>query len=180
MSKVIKLKGNKIYQAFNQKGESVVSVVIDKEWIRSSMNVNNISYPVSIEIKKHHDTKTYQQVKLIWAILTEIDEAYNGYSTKESIEDVYCNMIVQAEIKIDDLIVKNSEKDGIINILKDAYRVIKTIERDERQSLLRCYRGLSQFDKSETNNFIEIMLNYAFETIGYETPDVRELKKMRG
>ena len=116
---ILKIKGNKISQTFNQKGESVVTVIVDRGWIQNSLSINKIDYPVSIDIKKHHDSKTYQQVKLIWAILKEIDEAYNGISTKDSINELYCNMITQAEIKVDNLYVRNDDAKGMMTILED-------------------------------------------------------------
>lgn len=175
---MIKLKANKIHQEFVN-GQSVVTMIVDKGWLQSSLKINDIDYAVSVDIKKHHNSKSYQQVKYFFAVLSEVDKHYNVISTKETLNELYCNVIEQAQIKTDILSVKTSDIKGIKHTLSNIYRVIAEIDKNDDFTTLKCFRGLSQFDKQETNQLIEYLLYYANETIGYETDNIRMLKETK-
>lgn len=175
---MIKLKVNKIHQEFIN-GQSVVTMIVDKGWLQSSLKINDIDYAVNVEIKKHHKTKSYQQVKYFFAVLSEVDKHYNVISTKETLNELYCNVIEQAQIKTDILSVKTSDLEGIKQSLSNYYRVVAEIDKNAEYTTLKCFRGLSQFDKQETSRLIEYVLYFASETIGYETENIRMLKETK-
>lgn len=116
---------------------------------------------VTVEIKRPKDKRTLQQNAYIWEIIGQIDAKVNGYMS--DINSIYKNILQEAKIKC--LYMQTTEKAK--SILEQNFRVVEEVERrftDKGESVLyRCYFGTSQFDKTEMSNFIETLINTAYE-----------------
>lgn len=116
---------------------------------------------LEVTIKKWSDDKTKSQNAYVWALLTEIGKKYKVHRT-----EAY-KKLLRDNKNFDDILLP-SGSEARINILKSLYRVVdvfgvvnittpsgKTVEGTQ----IRLYRGMSDFDKDEMAEFIELVVS---------------------
>lgn len=116
----------------------------------------------TVEIKRPKDKRTLEQNRLIWLIIGLIDKRINGYFSDEM--SIYCSLIRQAKIKTQYFETLEAAKGH----LEEVYRVVEEIERRVSEKgietvLYRCYIGTSKFTKEEMSDFIEVLINRAYQ-----------------
>ena len=142
----------------------IVQFEVPKHYLRSINRIDKERL-LQIDIQDKKSQRTLQQNAYIWALMTEIDKKENRYADKDSLMDLYKNLIKMARVRIDYL-------QGIpqaLEMLQDAFRVVEVIESRTSEKgvethLFACYRGTSQFSKEEMSDFVEVILQYAQNT----------------
>ena len=124
-----------------------------------------------IKIEDIKSKRTLQQNKYIWEIISQIDKKINGYMSDEM--SIYISLIKQAKIKTVYIETVEEAKKELLKV----FRYVEDIEdrvssKGIKTVLYRCYYGTSKFDKKEMTDFIECLINYAYEVgidiYGYE------------
>lgn len=179
------LKANHVFTHAHSGGVRAITFILDNGWLTTADQVTKdlSNKEIRLTVKQYRESKTIKQNRMIWSILTTVSEYYNGTADRQSKEELYAKMIVQAEIQyeINPIKLDNFEKHK--ETLSKSYRVINRTNvmyqlKDEVYVMCECYRGISQFDTKEAYRFIEVLLNYAYETIGFETQEQKELRKL--
>ncbi|MGE4321203.1 MAG: hypothetical protein AB7E61_07125 [Acholeplasmataceae bacterium] len=178
------IKANHVFTHAHGGGKFAITFIVDNGWINTSGNVaKELAHKdIKLVVKQFKETKSNKQVRMVWGLIKQIADIQSGFSNKTTQEELYCAMIEEAKIRTEFNPIKEREFERIKDSMNTLYRVIKkTPERfkidQDIYVMCECYRGLSQFDTKEANDFIEVILNYASETIGYETQEQIELRK---
>ncbi|MDO4721620.1 MAG: hypothetical protein Q4A78_13230 [Peptostreptococcaceae bacterium] len=116
----------------------------------------------TVEIRRPKDKRSLEQNRLIWRIIGLIDRKINGYFSDEM--NLYCSLIRQAKIKTHYFETLEAAKGH----LEEVYRVVEEVERRVSEKgtktvLYRCYIGTSKFTKEEMSDFIEVLINRAYQ-----------------
>lgn len=178
------IKANHVFTHAHSGGVKAITFILDNGWLLTAEQVAQAlkNKEIKLEVKQYRESKTVKQNRMVWGLLTTVSEYYNGTADRQSKEELYAKMIVQAEIKYEINPIRLNDFEKHKETLSKSYRVIKRTDvmyqlKDEVFVMCECYRGISQFDTKEAHDFIEVLLNYATETIGYETPEQVELRK---
>jgi hypothetical protein len=153
--------GKYIRRSINENGKLEIVFEIDNYYskIESEDLKKDIVY--KFEPKELKANKSYEQVKMIWEILTLISEKQCGKYDKENIENLYASCLVKAGVKHEYMLVQKEA----IETLKKAFRIV--VEKENREYnnkqmvVVQCFYGLSKLDKRESSQLIEIVLDMA-------------------
>ena len=150
--------------SFDKDNNLIVSFTVDSRFISQVQELEAIHNDKYFELKTSDRVaqKSIKQNNAVWQLIKMINIEQDGRSTKENENELYCQLISIAGIKLDYL-------QGLTEIeaqLNNFYRVVKVREKRIADNgvetcMFECYRGLSQFNKEETNQFIETILDYA-------------------
>ena len=167
--------------SFDKDNNVVISFTVDNRYIEQVVELEQTHDDKFIELKTSDRVaqKSERQNRAVWQLIRMITEKIDGRSTKENRNELYCQLIAIAGIKLDYL-------QGLTEIeeqLNKFYRVVKVREKRVAENgsetcMYECYRGLSQFNKEETKQFIETILDYAARydlNITLETEELRSL-----
>ena len=107
-----------------------------------------------------------QQNALLWALIHEIDKAMNGYTSKQGEEELYLQLIEEANIKPEFIMALPEVVDRFRKT--SSFRVVQEVERREYKGkemvVLKCFPGSSKFTTDEMSDFIEATKRYASES----------------
>lgn len=115
-----------------------------------------------LDINVKHNQRTLEQNRLSWSLLRQIDKSINGLSTQETLDELYMNVLRMANINPHYMRIP----DEAVNILKQSYRVVEVrktgLVGNDGQEYKDCYmyKGISNFDKQEMSDFIQVILDY--------------------
>lgn len=120
-----------------------------------------------VDVKSLKEEKTHQQRKYFWALIRDI--ARNPNSPRHDDNELYCWILAKA--KIDFYIV--SVLENAYEKLKQSVRTIEIIETRKNNAgkkmlICRCFIGISQFNKKEMSDLIDLTIALA-EQLGIET-----------
>lgn len=108
------------------------------------------------------ESKTNQQNRYAWKLISMIDKKINGYRSDEM--TLYKNILKQANISPIYLEGLEATKQA----LEQTFRVVEVIESRTSQKgtetlMYKCYKGISLLTKEEMAELIEVILQYCNE-----------------
>lgn len=124
----------------------------------------------SVEIKRPKDKRSIEQNKMIWDIIGQIDKKVNGYLSDTW--GIYIQIIRSAGIKreYEYVEVGNDKK---LQELKEKYRDVQPLNKayimqDDNIEVVEviiysCLDGSSKFTKAEMHDFIEAVIDRAYQ-----------------
>lgn len=131
--------------------------------------------PLTVEVKEKKPKRSIRQNSMLWALISEIDQAENGRTSEAGEMAIYCNLIKMARIKTLDYEMTAAVYDHTVK--QGIFRHIEVMSYDEYYDRMevRCYIGTSHFDTKEMTDFIETTLDYASQ-IGLDLAKYEELR----
>lgn len=125
-----------------------------------------------LDIKPKGESKTYEQVKKLWATIDDISRAENG-DVSESI-NVYLQILQMAGVRTDKVLIPEEA-------LKDLKRKTKALSVVSKETINHqpyvmvnvCFVGISEMSKKEVAQVIEVAIRWASE-LGINTELERE------
>jgi hypothetical protein len=150
-----------IRRSINETGK--LELVFEVENYYSKLESEELQKEVEykFDMKVLKASKSYDQVKKIWKLLTLISEKQCGKYDKDNIEMIYAGCLLRAGVKFEYMLVQREA----IETLKKAFRIV--IEKENREYngkqmvLVQCFYGLSKLDKAESSKLIELVLDLA-------------------
>jgi len=153
--------GKYIRKSINENGNLELVFEIDNYYSKIASEELKKEIVYKFEPKELKSTKSLQQVKMIWEILTQISDKQCGKYDKENIENLYATCLLKAGAKFEYMLVQREA----IETLKKAFRVVLDKETREYKGkemvVVQCFYGLSKLDKTEAGKLIEIVLDLA-------------------
>lgn len=125
----------------------------------------NSKYQLSIT--QYKSKRSLEQNRMLWALIEKITLEQSGYARKEDVEDCYCNLLEEANIKdtYEYLPALESSKAS----LESLYRVVKNLGRriivdpetnkQTECSIYKCFKGSSTFNTKQMSELIELALD---------------------
>ena len=121
--------------------------------------------------------RSLQQNALMWALIHEIDNEMNGYSSKDGEEALYIQLIEMANIKPEYMMMLPEAVERFAKT--SGFRVVQEVDRitynGKEMAVVKCYPGSSKFDTAEMSDLIEAVLRYAAE-VGINLREYEELR----
>jgi len=118
---------------------------------------------LSVEIKKYRSSRSLEQNNLFWAICTKIALETHGAKTRDAVEEVYCQLLEQANAQSEFLLALPETEE----MLRKTFRVVR--ERGDRvfngknMKIYQYFPGSSKFDIAQMNELIETALDRCAE-----------------
>lgn len=149
-----------------------LNAVIKNNQVKTTIPVPDGIYELSL--KQRGDSKTYEQVKKLWATIDDISR--DQYGDVSQSNNIYLQILEMAGVRTDKLIIP---KDAIKDLKKKvkAISVVseETIEGIPSAIVNVCLTGISDMSKKEVASVIEVAIKWATE-LGIDT----ELGEMYG
>lgn len=150
--------------SFDKDGNIELTFTIDSRFIEQVVELEQTHEDKYFELVTRDKVaqKTERQNNAVWKLIRMIVEKQDGTSNKITVEELYKQLIVMSNIKVDYL----QGLPAIKEQLGTFYRVVdirerRTSEKGVETCIFECYRGISQFNKEEMNTFIENILYYS-------------------
>ena len=163
MSKFVASKASKY---LNEDGDYVVSFIV-KDTEKMFVNLafeeqgaikNRIENKLESEFKPYRSLRSKEQNKALWFLLTKLCFYINGVTDKTATEELYCQILEDANIKFDYLLALPETE----NSLRRSYRAIRKVaEREYNGKLFNMYQyfeGSSKYDPKEMNLLLDCIL----------------------
>lgn len=120
-----------------------------------------------IDIKPKDKSKTYEQVKKLWATIDDI--SIHEYGDTSQSTNIYLQILSMSGVRVDTLIIK----DEALNDLKKKVRAMNVVSREvinhQPHSVVKvCLTGISEMSKYEVMNVIDTAIKWCGE-LGIET-----------
>jgi hypothetical protein len=153
--------GKYIKRSTNECGNLEIVFEIDNYYSKIQTEELKKEIVYKFELKELKANKSYEQVKMIWEILTLISEKQCGKYDKENIENLYASCLLKAGTNFEYMLVQKEA----IETLKKAFRIV--VEKENREYnnkqmvLVQCFYGLSKLNKGESSKLIDIVLDMA-------------------
>lgn len=117
---------------------------------------------LTLTITDKKETKTNQQNRYAWKLISMIDKKINGFRSDEM--SLYKMILKQANI--DPIYLEGLE--ATQTALERTFRIVEVIERRLSQRgtetlLFKCHKGISLLTKEEMAELIEVILQYCQE-----------------
>ena len=169
--------------SFNKEGDIELTLTIDRKYLNQVIeleNTHNDKY-FNLVTNDRVAQRTELQNNATWKLIRMINEKEHGESNKDLENELYCNIIKFAQIRIEYL-------EGLeiaLESLQRVYRVVEIVDtRTSIKGVETCvfalYGGLSTFDKEENARFIKTLLDYSGKLglgVTLETEQLRNLLK---
>ena len=143
------------------KGNVVVSFTIENYSQQQLLNqLKEQKY--SIEVKDYKDSRTLEQNRLLWKLISLIDETINEVASPESEMSIYISALLKAGAKYDYVCCRSELEEA----LKEKFRAvqyIKPYDEEKGTSVYRVFYGISKFDKNEFALLIDAIKEMAYE-----------------
>ncbi len=167
-----KFTASRATKHINEDGDYVVCFIV-KGMDKMNVNLafeeqnavqNKIENMLDIDFKPHKSKRSLEQNAALWFLLTKLAEGVNGSKEKESVEEMYCEMLEEANIE-SEFILASKE---IESSLRKSFRAIRamgtrTIEDKNKQSremtVYQCFIGSSKYDTKQMYDLITSTLN---------------------
>lgn len=145
----------------SSKGDVVVSFAITN-YSQQQLLDKLVEDKYSIVIEKYKDNRTLEQNRLLWKLISLIDETINGVASPDSEMSIYISALLRAGAKYTHLVCeKRIEQD-----LREKFRAVQFLhnyELDDKYGVYRVYYGSSKMDKKEFAQLVD-----AVKQLGYE------------
>lgn len=159
-------------------GNIIVSFVVSgtDKW-SASVCVDELKNFNKIDIKasEHKSERSLAQNNMLWALCEKIAIATCGVRWKTEVEDCYCDLIEEANIKSEVYVGLPESK----KLLEEQYRVVKECGKriiiDPRTNketegvVFICYKGSSTFNTKQMTELIELALHRCSELGIYDS-----------
>ena len=120
-----------------------------------------------IEIKPKGDSKTYEQVKKLWATIDDISR--NEYGDTSQSVNIYLQILQMAGVRTDKALIPEVALNDLQKKVKALNVVSKeTINHEPYVVVHICLSGISEMSKKEVANVIEVAIRWASE-LGIDT-----------
>lgn len=178
-----KFKCNKITKWTDDEGDIIVSLTVsgyDRQIAEMAVRECKGETELAVEIKKYRSSRSLEQNNLFWALCTKIALETHGAKTRDCVEEVYCQLLEQANAQSEYLLALPETEE----MLRRTFRVVR--ERGERlfngkkMKVYQYFPGSSKFNVAEMNELIETALDRcaALGIVDSETELIRsEYKK---
>lgn len=178
-----KFKADKISKLVDDDGNVIVSLIVshyNRQIAEMAVKECKECDELSVEIKKHRANRSLDQNNMFWALATKIAIETHGSKQKEAVEDVYCNLLEEANVESKYILAPKETEDA----LRKLFRVVRN--RGEREFngkqvfVYQIWVGSSKFDTEQMTDLIELALNRCADlgVIDSETELIRnEYKK---
>ena len=128
--------------------------------IVSKFNLPNGIYEVSI--KEKDKSRTYEQIKKLWATIDDISRADYGDTSQST--NIYFQILQMAGVQTEKIILKEKSYKAFKKKVRTC-NVIgqEVIEHEVWLIVNACMCGISEMSKKELSNVIEATIKYASE-----------------
>lgn len=142
-----------------------LNAVIKNNQVKTTIPVPDGVYELSL--KQRGDSKTYEQVKKLWATIDDISR--NEYGDVSQSNNIYLQILEMAGVRTDKIIIP---KDAIKD-LKKKVKAISVISEETIGGISSvvvnvCLTGISDMSKKEVASVIEAAIKWATE-LGIDT-----------
>lgn len=142
-----------------------LNAVIKNNQVKTTIPVPDGVYELSL--KQRGDSKTYEQVKKLWATIDDISR--NEYGDVSQSNNIYFQILEMAGVRTDKIIIP---KDAIKD-LKKKVKAISVISEETIGGISSavvnvCLTGISDMNKKEVASVIEVAIKWATE-LGIDT-----------
>lgn len=145
----------------DSKGNTIVSFAITNYSQQQLLNqLKDDKY--SIEIKKYKDNRTLEQNRLLWKLLSIIDEEINGVASPDGEMNLYITALLKAKSKFTYIIAETKVEQDLHRNFR-AVQYIKPYNEEKETAIYRVFYGSSKMDKKEFALLVE-----AVKQLGYE------------
>lgn len=142
-----------------------LNVLLKDKKILSEINLPNGVY--ELKIKEKDKSRTYEQIKKVWATISEI--SIHEYGDTSQKENIYFQLLEMSGIKTEMIIIPLSAVEDFRKKVRTLKVVSNEIVNHKPVALVNiCLKGLSEFSKKEACAFIESITRYASE-LGIES-----------
>lgn len=145
----------------DSKGNTIVSFAITNYSQQQLLNqLKEDKY--SVEIKKYRDNRTLEQNRLLWKLLSIIDEEINGVASPDGEMNLYITALLKAKCKFTYIIAEKKVEEDLHRNFR-AVQYIKPYNEEKETAIYRVFYGSSKMDKKEFSLLVE-----AVKQLGYE------------
>lgn len=152
------------------KGNAFLTLTVDYRFKYLLESLEDKEY--SIEIKELKNKRSIQQNRMLWALIHEIDIAYNGKPTDEY--DIYIMALERANAKYDYVIGTQD----VERSLKENFRAVKFIKKIDINGkdgyMYKVFIGSSKMNTQEMSLLIDAVLDIA-QQVGIDTTYYEEV-----
>lgn len=157
--KVIAKKNN---ITFDEKGNLLLSLKIenyrDKEVIKELQE----DKLYRLEMNEVKSKRSIEQNKLLWAIIEDINNVYNGRQSGK--DDVYCMVLERANIESTRIACTEEAEEFLKSKFRAVKRLGETITENGNELITyKCFIGSSKMNVKQMNELIEVALDIAKE-----------------
>lgn len=178
-----KLLSSKVYMSYLPDGKVAVSFIADDKYT-ANLFVRELEHLDKIEVnaKQHKSSRSLQQNKLLWALISRISDELNGEHTEDSTMKIYAELLLKAQVKRD-LVALLPEA---VETLKTQFRAViptgQSIsshnEKTNKTAVLNTYwvyYGSSKFNTKEMNELIDVTIAYA-SSLGIVDSEIESIR----
>lgn len=145
----------------DSKGNTIVSFAITNYSQQQLLNqLKEDKY--SLEIKKYRDNRTLEQNRLLWKLLSIIDEEINGVASPDGEMNLYITALLKAGAKYEYICCKKDIEEALRENFR-AVQYVKPYNEEKETAIYRVFYGSSKMDKKEFALLVE-----AVKQLGYE------------
>lgn len=169
-----------VYQWVDQDNNTIVSFVVEPGQsyaAKTTIDELKNSEIITVDAKKHHDSRTNRQNRMLWSLMTQISLVVNHSKRKEDVENIYADLLEKANIIYIDLpVIEESAW-----VLREQFRLVikkqekSTDKKGKKYQWYRCYVGSSSFDTKEMNQLLDIALDRCTE-LGIEDSEIESIR----
>lgn len=142
-----------------------LNAIIKDGYITNQYNLSDGAYEMTL--KKRGDSKTYEQVKKLWATIDDISRAENGDISQSM--SIYLKILQMAGVRTDKVLIPYDAVNSLKKKVKSLEIVSReTINHQDYALVNLCLSGISDMTKYEVANVIEVAIRWASE-LGIET-----------
>lgn len=146
----------------DSEGNGVVSLVVNNYKQIQEMKQLEPTKTYAVEIKEVKSKRSLEQNRLLWKLLSEIDEKING-GRSENIMDIYVAALEKANAKYEYIGALPQAEE----MLKMNFRAIKFIKEIDlngvKGNMYKCFIGSSKMDSKEMTLLIETAMDMAMQ-----------------
>jgi len=178
----MKIVANKIDYLTDSKGNMVLSLTINGFHNQhvARLGIAELQHKdvIAVEIKEHLQSRSYEQNRLMWDLISKIAIAQSGVAYQEEQWRVYGELLVRANVKREIVRCMVKAKD----ILDQNFRAVIEIPNSDKKTTQGeitkaywVYYGSSKFSTKEMTQLIELALETCAE-LGIYDSEIAQIK----
>jgi hypothetical protein len=163
----MKFIANKTDYMVDSKGDLIITLTLPKDLYnnqriakQSVENMRNVDL-ISVNIDKHKKSRSFEQNKLLWALIGLIAEHETGTKLKRETFRIYGDLLREANIRYEVIRTRESAR----NILEKHFRAVAEVPNSDKKDtqgnmtkLFWAYYGSSTFNTKEMTLLVELAL----------------------
>lgn len=177
-----KFLAERIYTMINEQGDTVVCLPckgiskIQVDMALNELRATDAKIAVSLQVAK--SSRSLEQNRMLWTLLEKITDATTGRHTEDDVWNIYCDMLMRANVKSDFYIcIPEAEE-----MLRRQFRAIRFRgNREVNGKVLNVYQvfeGSSHFTTTEMKQLIDLCLDEIGE-LGIMDSEISYIKENR-